>query len=121
MRVFSAILAGGLFAVAAPASAQEIMTLANLDWSCGQYHHGPSQKGGESKKVTFVNTRDYRVWPAWINYAGYFAVYPEEVPPGGTFTTWSRVGHYWIMIDGRDWHCIQDITITADAKSYTVN
>lgn len=126
MRLISAILAGGLFALAAPASAQtasepNIMTMNNMDGSCGTYWSGASPQGGELIKVTFQNNRDVKVYPAWINLAGYFAVEPEDIPPGGRFSTYTRTGYHWIMIEGIDWHCIQRITIQPETKLYTID
>ncbi|MCB1339108.1 MAG: hypothetical protein KDK10_17190 [Maritimibacter sp.] len=121
MRGMGAVLAIGLVASTAPVAAQEIMTLANLDGSCGGFHTGPSPQSDELIKVTFVNNRAEKVWPAWINYAGYFDVKGDEVPAGGTYSTYTKVGHYWIMIDGADWHCIQRIPIEAGVKTYVID
>lgn len=121
MKGISAILALGLIAMPAMVSAQEIMSVSNMDPTCGRVYPGASPKGEALKKVTFVNTRADLVWPAWINQGGFVSVVPEEVPPGGgKFSTYTRVGHKWMMIDGATWECLTSFTISEDAASYTI-
>jgi len=92
-----------------------------MDGSCANLYRGPSTQSEEMKKVTFVNTRADLIWPAWINLAGFVSVVPEEIPPGGAFTTYSRVGQRWIMIDGSNWNCVQHFTIDGDSANYEIN
>lgn len=120
MRAVFALLAAGLIAQVAPATAQEIMNVSNMDPTCRNYYPGPSPAGTEMQKVTFVNTRSEKVWPAWINLGGFVGVYPEEIPPGGRYSTYTRVGHRWMIIDGTNWECVQNFTIDGGTKTYTI-
>ncbi len=121
MKAILAFLAAALLVQPSGAAAQEIMSVNNMDQSCRNLYRGPSPAGAEIKKVTFVNNRADLVWPAWINQGGFVGVYPEEIPPGGRYTTYSRVGHRWIMIDGSNWECVQHITIEADTARYQID
>ncbi len=120
MKAILALLAAGLIAQAAPATAQEIMNVSNMDQSCRNFYPGPSPRGDELKKVTFVNNRTEMVWPAWINLAGFVGVYPQEIPPGGRYSTYTRVGHRWMIIDGTNWNCVQNFTIDGGTGTYTI-
>ena len=120
MRAILAVLAAGLIVQPASLSAQEIMNVSNMDQSCKNIYPGPSPSSDELKRVTFVNTRAEMVWPAWINLAGFVGVYPEEIPPGGSYTTYTRVGHRWMIIDGTNWNCVQRFTIQGDTGTYTI-
>ena len=120
MKAIFAFLAAGLIAVPTLVSAQEIMNVSNMDPSCRNIYPGPSPAGQELKKVTFVNTRSELVWPAWINLAGFVGVYPEEIPPGGKYSTYTRVGHRWMIIDGSNWQCVQNFTIEDGTRTYTI-
>lgn len=120
MRAILALLAAGLIAQPAPVTASEIMNVSNMDGSCGGLYRGPSPRSDELKKVTFVNSRADLVWPAWINLAGFVSVVPEEIPPGGKYSTYTRVGYRWMMIDGSNWHCVQHITIEGETGTYTI-
>jgi len=121
MRAIFAFLAAGLLAQPAPVSAKEIMSLPNMDQSCRNLYRGPSPAGEALQKVTFVNNRAELVWPAWINLAGFVSVYPEKIPPGGKYSTYTRVGHRWLMIDGSNWNCVQHFTIEGDTLTYTID
>ena len=121
MRAILAVLAAGLIAQPTFVSAQEIMNVSNMDQSCKNIYPGPSPASDELKRVTFVNNRAALVWPAWINLAGFVGVYPEEIPPGGSYTTYTRVGHRWMMIDGSNWNCVQRITIDGDTARYEID
>ncbi len=120
MKGISALLAAGLIALSAPATAQEIMNVSNMDQSCRTFYPGASPAGAELKKVTFVNNRSEMVWPAWINMGGFVGVYPEEIPPGGRYSTYTRVGHRWMIIDGSNWQCVQNFTIDGGTQTYTI-
>lgn len=120
MRAILAFLAAGLIVQPTIGSAQEIMNVSNMDPSCRNVYPGPSPASDELKRVTFVNTRATLVWPAWINLAGFVGVYPEEIPPGGKYTTYTRVGHRWMMIDGTNWTCFQNFIIQGDNEIYTI-
>ncbi|PIE07246.1 MAG: hypothetical protein CSA74_07605 [Rhodobacterales bacterium] len=120
MKAIFAFLSAGLLAQPFAASAQEIMSVNNMDQSCRNHYPGPSPAGKDIMKVTFLNTRNALVWPAWINQGGFVAVYPEEIPPGGRYTTYTRVGHRWMMIDGSNWECVQHFTIEADTARYRI-
>lgn len=120
MKAIFAVLAVGLTALPAALTAQEIMSLPNMDQSCRNLYQGPSPAGEGVKKVTFRNTRATLVWPAWINQAGFVSVVPEDIPPGGKYSTYTRVGYRWMMIDGSNWHCVQHFTIDADTRTYSI-
>lgn len=124
MRAFLAVpvagLLAGLIAAAAPVRAENIMGVSNMDRTCQQIYPGASPRSEEIKRVTFVNTRAHKVWPAWITLGGFYSVLSEEVPPGGKFTTYTRVGYHWVMIDGSNWECIQRFTIDAETASYVI-
>lgn len=121
MRGIFAVLALGLSVAPLAVAAQEIMSVSNMDPTCGQVYPGPSPKGETLTKVTFVNTRADLVWPAWINLGGFVSVVPEEVPPGGgKFSIYTRVGHKWMMIDGATWECLTSFTISEDTATYTI-
>ncbi len=120
MKAVFAFLAAGLFTMPIGALAGEIMSVNNMDPSCGRYYPGASPKGDDLVKVTFVNTRDTLVWPAWINLGGFVSVVPEDIPAGGKLSTYTRVGHKWMMIDGTNWECFQNLTISPDDRTYTV-
>jgi len=120
MRAILAALAAGLIVQPIPGSAQEIMNVSNMDQTCRNIYPGPSPASDELKKVTFFNKRSEMVWPAWINLAGFVGVYPEEIPPGGSYTTYTRVGHRWMIIDGSNWNCVQRFTIDADTGAYMI-
>lgn len=120
MRAILSLLAIGLIAQSAPVSAQEIMNVSNMDQTCRNLYPGPSPAGAELKKITFVNKRAEKVWPAWINLGGFVGVYPQEIPPGGRYSTYTRVGHRWLIIDATNWECVQNFTIDADTQTYTI-
>ena len=120
MRAILALLAAGLIAQAAPATAQEIMNVSNMDPSCRNVYPGPSPRGEELKKVTFVNTRADLVWPAWINLAGFVSVVPDEIPPGGKYSTYTRVGYRWMLIDVTNCNGLQYFTISGGTGTYTI-
>lgn len=120
MRAILSFLALGLIAQPVPVSAQEIMNVSNMDQTCRNLYPGPSPSGTELKKVTFVNNRTEMVWPAWINLAGFVGVYPKEIPPGGHYSTYTRVGHRWLIIDGSNWECVQAFTIDGEKLIYTI-
>lgn len=114
------LLAAGGISLSAPATAQEIMEVRNMDQSCRNVYPGASPRGEEMKRVTFINNRAEMVWPAWINLGGFVGVYPEQIPPGGKYSTYTRVGHRWMIIDGTNWNCIQNLTIQGDTAIYTI-
>ncbi|MCB1350724.1 MAG: hypothetical protein KDK11_19580 [Maritimibacter sp.] len=120
MRVILSFLAFGLIVQSAPVAAQEIMEVGNMDQTCRNFYPGASPRGEEMKKVTFVNHRSEMVWPAWINLGGFVGVYPEQIPPGGSYSTYTRVGHRWMIVDGSNWECVQNFTISADTATYTI-
>lgn len=124
MRAFPAVLVASLVAslvaLAAPASAENIMGVTNMDRTCQQIYPGASPRSDEIKRITFVNTRADKVWPAWITLGGFYSVLSEEVPPGGKFTTYSRVGYHWVMIDGANWECVQRFTVSEDTAEYVI-
>lgn len=116
----ASLIALGLIAGAAPVSAQEIMNVTNMDQTCRNVYPGPSPRGSDLQKVTFVNQRTEMVWPAWINMGGFVGVYPEQIPPGGKYSTYTRIGHRWMIIDGSNWECVQNFTIEGETKTYTI-
>ena len=100
MNKFVSILAaaGILSAAASSLSAQQKLTLSQVNPNCASFF-APSQMTTGNVNITFTNNSQAPIFVAWMDFQG-VANLIGSLDPGQSFTDQSHPQHVYVVMDG---------------------